>query len=191
MSGIEIVLTIVLWLAPGNSPSTHVQESPGRLMDWYAARSIIVKVERVYTRTLPVDPCTDMYWWADQVAMEKDSAGRHYVYIVDTKCPVWQDGVRSYDGAAYVGGDLAVLSTLAGLNERLVHEVGHLLGAYDNYGGYDIMSCNMGQAYIDGTISLESWLQMGGKPPNWSAYLPMSMGGYSDGVIHAQGASRP
>ncbi len=190
MSGIEIVLTIVLWLAPGTSPSTNVQESPGRLMDWYAARGITVKVERVYTRTLPVDPCDDIYWWADQAGAEKDSSGRRYVYIVDTRCPVWQTEVRSYDGVAYVGGDLAVVSTLAGMNERLAHEVGHLLGAYDNYAGYDIMSCNMGQAYIDGIISPESWVQMGGRPPVWTTNIPLVVGG-TDGRLHAQGAPQP
>jgi hypothetical protein len=118
------------------------------------------------TLVLGVDPCTTPGWYWS-VPREAD---RSYLYLVDARCPVWQD----LYGVAMMSHRFALVALpMPGADAVVAHEVGHLLGAADHPGGYDLMSPNLWQAYGEGLLSVQTWAEMGGVKPAYAVALPL------------------
>jgi len=133
-------------------------------VDWYQQRGIVVTITEAPPVMLTVDLCPPVRWWR-YLPRTTDT-----IYLVDSQCPVYLD----LPGVAYPTLGVALVNLPApGMDAVLAHEVGHLLGAADHPQGYDLMSPNMGQGYVEGLLSVASWCEMGGNAPTYMVALPL------------------
>ena len=161
-----LLLTLTLVLTGGTAPTEHAHLAAARLTSWYAARGVVVTITEAPPVMLTVDLCPPVRWWRDLPRTD----GIAYLYLVDSQCPVYLD----LPGVAYPSLGVALVNLPApGMDAVLAHEVGHLLGAADHPMGYDLMSNNMGQGYVEGLLSVATWHEMGGPAPTYTVALPM------------------
>jgi len=162
-----LLLTLTLVLTGGTAPTDRAHLAADRLVDWYAAAGItIIIIVPDAPLVLATDPCADDRWYWSQPR----EPGSSYLYLVDARCPVWRDVY----GVAMPSRHFALVALpMPGADAVVAHEVGHLLGAGDHPGGYDLMSPNMGQGYVEGLLSVETWREIGGAEPTYTVALPM------------------
>ncbi len=160
-----LALVVIVWLSPSGDPA-WARECAYRVSSWYQERGISVEIVAVETRPLPTNPCEEPNWWMVPARVEDGRA----LYVVDSSCPVWEGRA----GMAYLGGDFAIVNYRGGLEPLMAHEIVHLLGAPDDYDGYDIASAHYPDAYRAGRLSVESWIAMGGEAPTVEVYLPLT-----------------
>jgi hypothetical protein len=157
-------LLLTLVLVTTTAQPVDVTPTAQRLAVWWQARGIAVTVTVAPPLVLASDPCTTRGWYWD---VPHEGAT---LYLVDAMCPVW----GSYYGVAFRSAGLALVALpTPGADAVMAHEVGHLLGAADHPMGSDLMSTNLGQAYVMGLLSIGTWREIGGAEPAYAVALPM------------------